>query len=407
MSLIAHKRKSISVSLCCCILMTDMDFYSYKNIWKLALLIFALAIGAITIWYTEGFLKELRLEEEKKVRNWAEAVRLVQAAPSNDCLTFATDILQQNQTIPIILTNGEGNIIDYRHLEPPKSNPEAWLQKQMEKMASEKEPIIIRYEDDNLTYHYYYSDSLLLKKLRFYPMVLLLVIAIYMTVAYLAFSSSRRAEQNRVWTGMAKETAHQIGTPLSSLMGWVELLRLEGVNPKALEEMETDISRLGTITERFSKIGSMPVIKPAAVLPEIEKTASYLRNRLSKKIELTVKSEVSPSLQIPLNPQLFGWVIENLIRNAADATSGAGKISIHITEETPWLKISVSDTGRGIPASQVRAIFRPGFTTKQRGWGLGLSLAHRIIRNYHRGKIFVAQSEVGKGTTITILLPLN
>lgn len=381
-----------------------MDIYNNKNVWKLTLLFMAVLIGVGTLWYTESFLKELRHEEEKNIKIWADAVTVAASSTSGEDLSFAISIIENNSTVPVILVDDKGNIIASRNLKKGKENDEDYLEKQIVKMALEHDPIEIPYLDNSKNF-LYFSESVMLTKLRVYPVVMLVVIALFVGIAYLAFSSSRKAEQNRVWTGMAKETAHQIGTPLSSLMGWIEILRTQNTDESMLKEMENDISRLTIITERFSKIGSQPKLEKGDVKELIEQSVTYFKRRISQKIDLSFTTDDLNSFQVIMNPQLMGWVIENLIRNAVDAIEREGSIKIHVSESAKYLKIEVEDTGKGIPYRQLKAVFRPGFTTKSRGWGLGLSLAKRIVENYHKGKISVAKSELGAGTTFRISLP--
>lgn len=381
-----------------------MDIYSHKNLWKLTLFITAVLIGVGTLWYTETFLKELRQEEEKNIKIWANAVQVATTATSGEDLSFATSYITNNNTIPVILTDEEGNIITSRNLKKGRENDADYLKAQMLAMAEENEPIEIVYDQDKKNY-LYYKESILLTKLRVYPMVLLGVIGLFVGIAYLAFSASRRAEQNRVWTGMAKETAHQIGTPLSSLMGWIEILRTQNTDESMLVEMENDINRLTVITDRFSKIGSQPTLKSENLKDLVEQSVTYFEKRISKKIKLSFKVEEGGFYQVVMNPQLMGWVVENLIRNSVDAIEGPGEINLYLSQHGKNIRLDVEDSGKGIPYRQMQAVFRPGFTTKTRGWGLGLSLAKRIVENYHNGKIFVAKSEVGTGTTFRISLP--
>jgi signal transduction histidine kinase len=381
-----------------------MDIYSNKNLWKLTLFITAVLIGVGTLWYTETFLKELRQEEEKNIKIWANAVQVATTATSGEDLSFATSYITNNNTIPVILTDEEGNIITSRNLKKGRENDADYLKAQMLAMAEENDPIEIVYDQDKKNY-LYYKESILLTKLRVYPMVLLGVIGLFVGIAYLAFSASRRAEQNRVWTGMAKETAHQIGTPLSSLMGWIEILRTQNTDESMLVEMENDINRLTVITDRFSKIGSQPTLKSENLKDLVEQSVTYFEKRISKKIKLSFKVEEGGFYQVVMNPQLMGWVVENLIRNSVDAIEGPGEINLYLSQHGKNIRLDVEDSGKGIPYRQMQAVFRPGFTTKTRGWGLGLSLAKRIVENYHNGKIFVAKSEVGTGTTFRISLP--
>jgi signal transduction histidine kinase len=383
----------------------SIDFYSRKNTWKLLLLIMALLIGVATVWYTETFLIELRADQRRQIEVWAQAIKSTFTAPDDAELNFEYTILASNVTIPVILTDENNQIITYNNLDPDKIKKTNYLQQELEVMKSQYEPL--SYTFGNGQKHFiYYKDSTLLTQLRIYPIVLLFVMALFMGIAYFAFSNARRSEQNRVWTGMAKETAHQIGTPLSSLMGWIEILKDQNVDPLALTEMEKDINRLIVITDRFSKIGSMPTMKLEPICSITKEVVDYLRLRASKKIKLSFDAGIiTPDYTLPINKQLYGWVIENLLRNAIDATETTGEIDVQFSLGQRHLRIDVSDTGKGMTKAQARAIFRPGFTTKSRGWGLGLSLAKRIVENYHKGKIFVLRSEPGQGTTIRILLP--
>lgn len=386
-------------------LFTTMDFYGRKNTWKLILLFFAFAIGAVTLWYTESFLKELRAQEVKRVEQFANANRnILNAAPDAD-VGFEMTIISANTTVPILLTDEAGNFIEARNMnrERLSTDPE-YLQKKIKEMEQVAAPIPVVFGEGHVQY-LYYQNSTLLTKLRYYPLILLLVIGLFMVIAYIAFSNARKAEQNQVWNGLAKETAHQIGTPLTSLMGWAEYLRSHNTDANVVEEMEKDIERLNTITDRFSKIGSKPALSPNAVVQVTEQAVGYLKARSPRNITIsfTAAESVSATL-VRLNKPLFEWVIENLIRNAIDAIDGKGEIDVRITESTKNVIIEVEDTGKGIPANKQRTVFRPGFTTKARGWGLGLSLAKRIVEEYHGGRIFVASSEVGKGSIFRILL---
>lgn len=380
------------------------ELYTHKNQWKFALLGVAVLIALGTLWYTESFLKELRAEEDKRALIWAEAVKVI--ATSNDIaeLTLALQVVEKNTTIPIIMTDVDTTIVTWRNLKMPKRNEEKYLQEQLQAMIADHEPITVQLGEGNVQYMFY-RDSSVLTKLRIYPIVLLGVIGLFIAIAYMAFSNVRRSEQNRVWTGMAKETAHQIGTPLSSLMGWIEILRGQQTDESILSEMEKDVWRLQTITDRFSKIGSQPQLTPTNIAEMLEGALEYLNNRTSNRITQTFSNRLTGAALVPLNTQLFGWVIENLVRNAIDAIEGKGEIHVTLDEMGNNIVIEVSDTGKGIAAAKVKAIFRPGYTTKTRGWGLGLSLAKRIVEEYHNGKISVVRSTPGKGTTFRIVLP--
>ena len=382
-----------------------MDFYGKKNLWKFILFMFAVLIGAATLWYTESFLDELREQEINKVKQFAEAIRNILDADETTNITFEQSIIRSNTTIPIIWADAEGNVIEARNVDPQKRNNPEWIKRKMAEMQAEIPPIEIKVTDD-LTQYLYYQNSTLLTKLRYYPLVLLLVISLFIVIAYIAFSNARKSEQNQVWNGLAKETAHQIGTPLSSLMGWLELLRGKETEPVMVEEMEKDINRLNTITDRFSKIGSKPSISNQDIVAITAESVSYLKARSPRKVEVVFNSEDAGAsgLMVKLNKPLYEWVIENLVRNAIDALEGSGKIEVRISDVGKRVKVDVEDNGKGIPANKQKTIFRPGFTTKSRGWGLGLSLAKRIIEEYHGGKIFVAQSDPGRATIFRILL---
>jgi signal transduction histidine kinase len=382
-----------------------VDVYRYKNTWKVIFLLFALLIGVLTLFYTEGFLQKLRQEEVKRVQIWAQAVQDVTTSKPGDDLTLESTILQSNTTIPVILTDAEGRVIDHANLNP-RNRPldEAFLQEELAAMKAENDPIEIPLPDDQKNLMYF-KNSVLLTQLRLYPMVLLGVIALFMGIAYWAFSTSRRSEQNRVWTGMARETAHQIGTPLTSLLGWIEVLRSQGVAREALEEMESDVQRLNEITDRFSKIGSQPNLKPIRLGQAIATYLDYLGKRLPKDINLQFQME--QDAEVSGNLPLLAWVIENLVKNSTDALEGKGNITVELGSQGKWARIDVTDNGKGISRNDFKRIFRPGFTTKSRGWGLGLSLAKRIVEEYHRGRIGVVKSHPGHETTIRIYLPLQ
>jgi signal transduction histidine kinase len=277
------------------------------------------------------------------------------------------------------------------------------LKNELEKMKGYSEPIPIVLSDEN-TLYLYYRESNILRNLRYYPVVQLFVIIIFIIVAYFAFDATQRAEQNQVWVGMSKETAHQLGTPISSLMAWIELLKMQNVDPALIEEFENDTRRLEKITERFSKIGSKPELLTTNLVEVLLSTVSYLKTRSSEKVKFEMNFSEGDRVEAPLNAALFSWVVENLSKNAIDAMDNNGKITFELQEKNENVLIDITDTGKGVPKSQQKTIFQPGFSTKKRGWGLGLSLAKRIIENYHNGKIFIKWSESGKGTTFRIVL---
>ena len=382
-----------------------MSIYSKKQRWKLMLFMAAVIIGSASLLYTNYLVDKLDQEERKKIELWAEATyQLANSGmgPVNNAL--ATRIIQENSTIPIILTNEVGEIIGSRNIHESIDLGSKHLQMHLERMKNVHEPIQIEVKMNNeviLTQFLYYEDSYLLKQLRYYPALQLLVIFLFILVSYIAFSRSRRSEQNQVWAGMAKETAHQIGTPLSSMMAWIEILRGKPDLDNITTELDKDVKRLETITERFSKIGSKPKLQMVNISDVLMNTVSYLLHRLSNKVTITLNTENS-QLYIPVNAVLFEWVIENICKNAVDAMKGEGQISINLFETDDYLKVHISDTGKGIPKNAFKSIFKPGFTSKKRGWGLGLSLTKRIIEDYHSGRIYVKSSEVNKGSTFCI-----
>ncbi|QNR25563.1 sensor histidine kinase [Croceimicrobium hydrocarbonivorans] len=380
-----------------------MDFYGRKNLWKFLLFVFAILIGLVTLFYTESFLKELRNEEVKKVNQWASAMSSALRAEKNADMLLVSQIINSNTTIPVIITNGTDSIVHSANLNSPRANDPDYLKKRLEQMR-ENGLFIEDYYVPNKKIVVYYESSNLLTKLRYYPIALLGVISLFILVAYFAFSGARKAEQDQVWNGLAKETAHQIGTPLSSLMGWLELMKLQEVDPNMVKEMEKDVKRLETITNRFSKIGSQPALRKTDMLLSTRQAVEYLRTRSPKKIEVECHVPFEP-IYSEVNLPLFEWVIENLIRNAIDAIEGEGRIDVYLSSTDTKVQIDVVDTGKGIPPQKVNSVFRPGYSTKKRGWGLGLSLARRIIEDYHKGKIFVAESVLEGGTTFRILLP--
>ncbi len=499
--------------------MARMNIYSQKQRWKLLLFALALVIVGVSLWYTKSIIDKISEEERKKVEIWAEAVtkrsalvnytsglfekleegergkvRLTLEAtkylarPDVTDVSFALNVLNDNTTVPVILTNDQGEITTHRNIELPDENPKAFLRAQLAEMRSLYDPIEITYYGNNKVYLYYkdsklfselkttfkdlqksfiselvinaasspvllvddtrqkiieagnvdtsllsepgqlkaklssmelpiridldgkpayvyYEDSYLLTQLKYYPIAQLGIIGLFIFIAYLLFSTARKAEQNQVWVGMSKETAHQLGTPLSSMIAWVELLKEEASTRTIGQELEKDVQRLQVVTERFSKIGSQPEMKYQNLVLILQNVVDYFQKRISSKTTLTfeVEEDVSEVLAT-VNTSLFEWVIENLIKNAIDAMEGKGEIHVRLSTSGQKVVVDVSDTGKGIPASKFKTIFEPGFTTKKRGWGLGLSLSKRIIRDYHSGRIFVHKSELGEGTTFRIML---
>lgn len=386
--------------------MGGISLYNRKKNWKIILIVFASIICVASLSYTNRLVSELDTQERKKIELWAEATQqLVNSGmgPTNNIL--ASRIIRENTSIPIILTNEVGDIIGDRNLKQKNNNRDAYLKKQLALMSQQHEPIKIEASLNGqviLTQFLYYKDSFILTQLRYYPLVQWVVIILFVSLSYLTFSRSRKSEQNLVWAGMAKETAHQIGTPLSSLMAWVEILKnKEGMN-EISREINKDVHRLQTITERFSKVGSKPKLAKENIFELLSKTVDYLQDRLSKNVIITLNNQCNDST-VPINRVLFEWVVENICKNAADAMNGKGNIEISIQSKADFLTIEIRDNGKGISKNNFKQIFDPGFTTKQRGWGLGLSLSKRIIEEYHLGKLFVKSSS-SLGTTFCISL---
>jgi signal transduction histidine kinase len=497
-----------------------VNLYHQKKRWKLILFATALLIVAGSLYYSSILVDQIRKDERRNIQVWAdgvhrkaelvnftnklfeqikneerkrvsivaEAQRRIFIANSNDDLNFFLSIIGENNTIPVIVTDARGKIINSRNIEldtitllagkikesfsvyPPvvvkdylntdiylyytdsnifselkavlddlirsffsevvlntasvpviitdstrnevfsygnipeeKIKDKKWVTATLATMASENTPIPIDLAGTGLRY-IYYQDSFLLTQLRYYPLVQFAVIFVFLLIAYLLFSYARRSEQNQVWVGMAKETAHQLGTPLSSMVAWMELLKLKGLDEDTIREIEKDVQRLETITDRFSKIGSAARLEPFNIVNVIHDTVGYIRSRVSAKVSFVVRPDYDTVMMIPLNLHLFEWVIENLCKNAVDAMEGSGQVTIDITDDTDHIHVDVSDTGKGIPKSRFKTIFRPGYTSKKRGWGLGLTLSKRIVENYHSGKIFVRSSTLNKGTTFRIIL---
>lgn len=378
-----------------------MNIYSKKQVWKIALLIAAVIIGVLSLWYTNDLVRELKQEEERKVTIWAEATSLL--TTSNGDISFIFSVIQNNKTIPVILVDENDFIISFNNLDSAKINSnqrDEYLDEMLEEMKEEQHFINFPLSNGKEN-TIYYQDSVLLKRLNLYPYIQLAVLALFIFISYLAFSSSRKAEQNQVWVGMAKETAHQLGTPLSSLIAWLEYLKMKGTDEQTVDEIRKDLGRLEIITERFSKIGAVPDLQMNDVKEVFENFTAYLQGRISKNVRISVHGDAA---EAAINVPLFEWVIENICKNAVDAMGGKGSLVIDINDNHPYVYIDISDTGKGIPSNKFKTVFQPGYTSKKRGWGLGLSLAKRIIENYHKGKIFVKSSEMDKGTTFRIVL---
>jgi two-component system, sporulation sensor kinase D len=379
-----------------------MKAYQQKKYWKFFILAFAMLIGGVSLLYTRNLVKNLSIQEDKKIKLWADATR--QLINSEGDINFLLNIIEDNETIPTILVDDNGAIITTRNLNPESSKDSSYLKAKLADMKQLHEPIQICYDEENKKYNYlYYENSELLNELKTYPFIQLGLIAFFALMSYLAISSSRKAEQNQVWVGMSKETAHQLGTPISSLREWLSMIKENGLNEEVIAEIDNDIKRLELITERFSKIGAEPALKAENLKAVIDECVFYLKNRVSSKVHFEVTTTNIHSKAL-MNVSLFEWVIENICKNAIDAMNGSGTLKIDLSEDHSFAYIEISDTGKGIPRNKFKTIFKPGFTTKKRGWGLGLSLSKRIIKDYHKGDVFVKHSEIGKGSTFKISL---
>lgn len=384
----------------------------------------AIIIAIASVWVTNSLVNQLKEEERKKIEIWAETIKVFTSqavlsdAESDDKLNNAfieydvllNKIIQGNTTIPVILLDDSGEIMDSRNVLSPKQkadlsfieNNDSYLKEKAQAFRKRHEPIVVKM-DENISFSVYYDDSTVLKNLQLFPFVQLAVVFIFIAVSFLALNSTRKAEQNRVWVGLSKETAHQLGTPISSLMAWVEYLKTKDLDSRLLTEIDKDVQRLKTIAERFSKIGSNAEPEPMDLAKAVSRAIEYMGKRISSKVNIKTHFPEEP-ICVLMNESLFGWVIENLVKNAVDAMDGQGLITISAFSKGNKAILDVSDTGKGIPKSKFDAVFQPGYTTKKRGWGLGLSLVRRIIESYHKGKIFVYKSESGKGSTFRIEL---
>ncbi len=393
-----------------------LNIYQIKSSFKWIVLSFSVLISFGSIYYTNILVNQLKQREKRQIELFARSLEYTINENSRNDLYFITEeILFQNNSIPTILIDTEDQIVSQRNIDIDSSwstgRINAALQVELSKMKSEYEPIEVKIRDPINgevydTQYIYYRNSFILTQLIYYPYVQLSVIAIFGVIAYLAFNYSKAAEQNRVWVGLAKETAHQLGTPISSLIAWLEVFKTDDTikDKQIIVELDKDIAKLKLITERFSSIGSVPILKEENLIEIINNSVTYLRSRVSSKVNIQVHS-MYDSIIAKINAPLFEWVIENIIKNAVDAMTGEGNLTIKVVEASDWrVFVDIIDDGKGIPKSKVRQVFQPGFTTKKRGWGLGLALAKRIIENYHNGKVYVKFSEVDRGTIFRIIL---
>ena len=376
-----------------------MQFSEKRNLTRWVIIISSFLIASLILWNTYIFFQIFKEEERNKMELWATAQQSLSNANEFTDIELPSYILTNNKTIPLILTDKKGKILSNLNLGEIE-NDSVKVKEFLNRIKNQNEPIKVQFATDNYNL-LYYGDSAMLNKLKYYPIALLLVALLFGGVVYNFYRATKMATQNKLWAGMAKETAHQIGTPLSSLIGWLELLKLENIDETTIEEIQKDINRLQTITDRFSKIGSEPVLEKRDIIEETRSSFEYLQARTSKQVSFDFRAPSKP-LYVSLNPTLHSWTIENLVKNSIDAMKGKGKLSIEIVEGDALIYITVTDSGSGIPKNKFKTVFEPGYTSKKRGWGLGLSLTKRIVQEYHKGRIRVVNSKIGKGTTMQI-----
>lgn len=378
------------------------SIYDSRQRLKLVFIFTAVLIAIASVVVSDLLIKDLAQEERRKIEIWADATQAAASENIGQNMALILKIIEGNVSIPVILCNDKDSVLTERNIERPEKDADNFMMKKVKELKAKKQPIVIDLEDG--TYQYvYYDDSVILKRLLVYPYAQLTVVFVFILIAFLALASTKKAEQNKVWVGLSKETAHQLGTPISSLIAWVEYLRTKEFDPSLLNEMDKDVKRLETIAERSSKIGSNPDPLPVNINNSIRSALEYMQTRISSKVKVYTHIP-EEAILVLMNDSLFAWVIENLIKNAVDAMEGVGEITFQVIERDTSVRIDITDTGKGIPKSKFKTVFNPGYTTKKRGWGLGLSLVKRIIESYHGGKIFVKNSELGKGTTFRIEL---
>ena len=378
------------------------SIYDSRQRLKYLFILIATLIAIVSVFVSDKLVKSLAQEERQKVEIWAEAQRMIATETNGSNMALILKILESNTTIPVLWCNEKDSVIAEKNIDLPEKDSDLFLKNKVRELKSKNPPILIDMQDGTFQY-LYYDDSIILKRLLIYPYAQLTVVFIFILIAFLALASAKKAEQNKVWVGLSKETAHQLGTPISSLIAWVEYLRTKEIDPSLLGEMEKDVKRLEMIAERFSKIGSNPDPTPVNISNSIRTALNYMETRISAKVKIYTHLPDNPVLVL-MNDSLFAWVIENLTKNAVDAMEGQGEITFQVEERDKTVRIDITDSGKGIPKSKYKTVFNPGYTTKKRGWGLGLSLVKRIREAYHGGKIFVKNSEVGKGTTFRIEL---
>lgn len=377
--------------------------------WQSVLLLIAIGIVAFTIYYSTHLSKKIEKEERQRVHEWALAVSTMAIDTSATALELANSILVNNEDMPMLITDSLEQIIDYKNIDTNniKNNPE-FLNQLLASFKNENKPIDLRLGTDPvINCKLYYGNTRLLSEVRYYPIVQLVIVALFIGLVVILITTHNKSTQNQVWAGMAKETAHQMGTPLTSLQGWIELLKDNPDNAYIIEDVEKDVERLKLVSDRFSKIGSKPKLETVEILPLIEEMVSYMKKRAPGKVNFSINNE-SSAATINVSKTLFNWVLENLLKNALDAMeNGVGAISVELSNNNQYFYVDVKDTGKGISPANISKVFNPGFTTKKRGWGLGLSLSKRIMNHFHNGDLVIKHSELNKGTTFRICVPLN
>ena len=379
-------------------------FRQYLN-WRTTLALIAILIVSGTIFYSQYLARKIKGEERLRVEQWFKAGKFIISAPDSVDIGFASLIVTENKTIPIIETNEKDSITSHVNLDSARAADPQYLETKLRQLKSQHNPFEwVDPADSSIRNRYYYGNSKLLDEVRYYPIIQLLIVALFIVITILSLRSRHRSLQNQVWAGMAKETAHQLGTPVSSLEGWVEMLKDSPLDKKIVQELEKDVDRLRLVSDRFGKIGSSPQLESTDLLKQVNSMVDYMRKRATGKIVFTVNHQNRDAIYARISPPLFDWVIENLLKNALDAMEGKGSITVNMNEDDKAVYLEVTDTGKGISKKNIGQVFKPGFTTKKRGWGLGLSLSKRIISQYHKGEIYVKHSEIGKGTTFRIVL---
>ena len=377
-----------------------INLYESRQHLKYVFIIVAILIALVSLAVSNRLIKKLAQEERARMEIWTEAYRVLSTEDTDQNLMVILRIIEGNTSIPVILCNDQGEILSHRNINVPSEGDSLFLQRKVREFRARHTPIVVEI-GENARQYLYYDDSILLKRLLIYPYVQLSVVFVFILIAFLALASTKRAEQNKVWVGLTKETAHQLGTPISSLIAWVEYLKTKDVEATYLNEMEKDVKRLEVIADRFSKVGSVPTLKQLDVNEAVRASCNYMSTRVSAKVRIAYEPAPEP-LYVQMNESLFSWVIENLAKNAVDAMEGRGVITVSTGRRKRRIWVDVTDTGKGIPKSRFKTVFTPGYTTKTRGWGLGLSLVRRIVETSPGGRIYVRSSEPGRGTTFRI-----